>query len=135
MTCALEVEGLRKTWSGGKVRALDGISLQVNAGEVFGLIGPNGAGKTTLMSCLLGLVRADEGSVRFDGRGPDDLEVRRATGYLPERLAFDRWTTGRGFLAHQHALAGQPSRTRKADVEAGLDRVGLAPESRGLQLR
>ena len=131
----IEVDGLCKTYRGGKVRALDGVSLQVKPGEIFGLIGPNGAGKTTLMSCLLGLVRPDQGAVRFDGRGPDDLEVRRTTGYLPERLAFDRFSTGRSFLGYQHALAGRTRRDRRAEVEAGLEQVGLPIDARGVALR
>ena len=119
------IAGLSKTYRRGKVRALDGVSLAIRPGEVFGVIGPNGAGKTTLMGCLLGFLFPDEGTVTVDGLPPDDLAVRAVTGYLPERLMFDRWMTGRDFLAYHHALAGAPAADRSRDVASGLDRVGL----------
>ncbi|HVP70054.1 MAG TPA: ATP-binding cassette domain-containing protein, partial [Gemmatimonadaceae bacterium] len=99
MSAGIVVESVSKTFRGGMVRALDGVSLSIAPGEVFGIIGPNGAGKTTLFGCLLGFLRPDAGGVTIDGHAPDDLEVRGATGYLPERLVMDRWMTGRDFLA------------------------------------
>jgi ABC-2 type transport system ATP-binding protein len=124
-TPAITVAHLCKTYRGGRVRAVNDISLEIASGEVFGLIGPNGAGKTSFLGCLLGLLRPDEGTVRFDLGAPDDLEVRRATGYLPERLVFDRWMTGREFVAYHHALAGLPQAERDRAVDAALTQVGL----------
>ena len=120
------VDGLSKTYRKGKVRALNGVSLEIRSGETFGIIGPNGAGKTTLMGCMLGSLRPDAGRIAVEGARPDDLAVRAATGYLPERLSFDRWMTGRDFLAYHHALAGRPAPVRATEVEAALDAVGLA---------
>src|SRR5438874_13319654 len=105
---SLVIEGLTKTYRAGRVRALDAVSLTIADGEVFGIIGPNGAGKTTLLGCLLGFLRPDRGHVTVDGRAPDDLAVRAATGYLPERLILDRWMTGFEFLYYHHALARLP---------------------------
>ncbi|HEY2031445.1 MAG TPA: ABC transporter ATP-binding protein [Myxococcales bacterium] len=67
-----------------KNEALRGVSLTVRRGECFGLAGPNGAGKTTLIKLLLGLAQPDEGEVRLFGRRPDDPEVRRGVGFVPE---------------------------------------------------
>jgi ABC-2 type transport system ATP-binding protein len=105
---AIRVEGLTKTYPGAPAPALNGVSLEIRAGESFGVIGPNGAGKTTLMGCLLGFLRPDAGRVMVEDQEADDLAVRAATGYLPERLNFDRWMTGRNFLAFHHGLSRQP---------------------------
>ncbi len=124
---AIVVERLTKHYGRARAKALDDVNLEINPGEILGLIGPNGAGKTTFLGCLLGLLRANHGSIRIDGLDPDDLAVRRVSGYLPERLQFDRWMTGRRFLAYHHCLAGQPAAQRATDVEGGLHRVGLDP--------
>jgi ABC-2 type transport system ATP-binding protein len=121
------VEGLTKTYGrfGRTTRALDGVTVEVRRGETLGLIGPNGAGKTTLLSCLLGFLRPDAGHIRIAGRPADDLWVRARTGYMPERLGFDRDLTGADFLAfHWRLSGGSPARTA-AEVAAAADRVGL----------
>jgi len=127
MNGAIEVDGLGKTYRRAKKSALTNVSLQIDAGEIFGLVGPNGAGKTTFMACMLGLLFPSTGHILIDGRPPDDLAVRRATGYLPERLQFDRWMTGRAFLDLHHCLAGLPASHRIGEVTALLQRVGLEP--------
>ncbi len=127
MTVAIRVEGLTKTYRGGTVRALDGVSFTVAIGETLGIIGPNGAGKTTLLGCLLGFLRPDDGTIEVEGQAPDDLAVRATTGYLPERLVLDRWMQGLDFLRYHHALAALPGATREADCRAAFERVGLDP--------
>jgi ABC-2 type transport system ATP-binding protein len=125
----ITVDGLTKSYGRRRARpALVDVSLQVEQGEILGLIGPNGAGKTTFIGCLLGLLAPTRGTIRINGRSPDDLEVRRATGYLPERLQFDRWMTGRRFLHFHHSIAGLPSVESVAAVKAVLERVGLPPD-------
>ncbi len=131
----IQVEGLTKSFRGGAVRALVEVSLTVAPGEAFGIIGPNGAGKTTFLGCLLGFLRPDSGRIMVDGREPDDLGVRRAIGYLPERLVLDRWMTGRDFLTYHHALAGLPEALRPEQVEAALARVGLDAAAAALRVR
>jgi ABC-2 type transport system ATP-binding protein len=127
------VEGLSKTYrrplAVEGVRALVDVSLTIAPGEAFGIIGPNGAGKTTFLGCLLGFLRPDSGRITIDGHAPDDLAVRRVTGYLPERLVLDRWMSGRGFLAYHHALAKLPAAGRATDVDAALENVGLGGEA------
>ena len=123
------VEAVSKTYGrfGRATRALDQVSLTVQQGETLGLIGPNGAGKTTLLSCLLGFLRPDTGRISVDGKDVDDLSVRARTGYMPERLGFDRDLTGAAFLAHHWRLAGgDPARTQ-AEATAAVARVGLDP--------
>jgi ABC-2 type transport system ATP-binding protein len=125
----IRIESLKKTFRAGQVRALDGVSLEIAPGEIFGIIGPNGAGKTTLFGCLLGFLHPDAGHVSIDGHAPDDLTIRAVTGYLPERLTLDRWMTGLDFLAYHHALVGLPAAHRAADIQAALARIGLDTEA------
>ena len=139
MTSGIVVENLSKTYgrwlAPERVKALDGVSLTIAPGEVFGVIGPNGAGKTTLLGCLLGFLRPDAGQVTIDGREPDDLAIRSVTGYLPERLNLDRWMSGRDFLAYHHALAGLAVEHRADDTREAIARVGLEPEAAGRPIR
>ena len=95
----------------------------MNPGETLGIVGPNGAGKTTLPGCLPGCLRPDAGRIEVEGHAPDDLVVRAATGYLPERLVLDRWMTGSDFLHYHHALARLPAATRAGDCAAALERL------------
>ncbi|SDL58427.1 ABC-2 type transport system ATP-binding protein [Corynebacterium mycetoides] len=77
----LEIRNLRKRF--GDTQALDGMSLTVHPGEVYGFVGSNGAGKSTTMRIALGVLSTDEGEVLFDGRPLDD-DSRRRIGYMPE---------------------------------------------------
>src|SRR5881398_1762938 len=83
----LEVSGVRKRY--GPTVALDGVTLSVGEGELFGLLGPNAAGKTTLISILCGLTDADEGEVRLFGRPFDrsSHELRRQVGIGTQDLS------------------------------------------------
>jgi ABC-2 type transport system ATP-binding protein len=137
MTPVISVEAVTKTYGrfGQKTRALDDVSLEVRRGETLGLIGPNGAGKTTLLSCLLGFLRPDSGSLRIEGRAVDDLWVRARTGYMPERLGFDRDLSGASFLAfHWRLSGGAPERTG-VETRAAAERVGLDRPALGRKLR
>ncbi|MDZ4833270.1 MAG: ABC transporter ATP-binding protein [Candidatus Melainabacteria bacterium] len=128
----ISVENLVKTYRLGKVKAVNGASFHVNQGEIFGLIGPNGAGKTTIMGCLLALVKATSGTVTIDGKSPLDLDVKRMTGFLPERPSYNRWMTIHQFLSYHHMLAEQPSTQREGDIKRVLSMVELDidPKSR-----
>ena len=100
----LEINNLTKNY--GRIRALDGLTLAAGAG-IYGLIGPNGAGKTTALALIMGILRADAGRVRVDGRDPktDPVAVKRITGYLPEEPFFYDYLTGAetlGFAASAH---------------------------------
>jgi ABC-type multidrug transport system ATPase subunit len=124
----IRVEALTKAYRPlGKVRpVLKGVDLTIAPGEVVGLIGPNGAGKTTLMSCIVGFLNADTGSITIDGRSNDDLDVRRRTGFVPERMNFDRRASGGAFLRYMARLAGVPRDRVGARVNELLARLGLS---------
>ncbi len=128
MSGVISVANVSKTYGrfGRRTRALDGVSLEVRRGETVGLIGPNGAGKTTLLSVLLGFLRPDSGTVRIDGRPVDDLRTRAQSGYMPERLGFDRDSTGAAFLAFHWRLTG-------GDPDQAAQRVAAATQSVGLE--
>lgn len=102
----LMAHGLTKSY--GKVRALQGVDLEVRRGEIFGYLGPNGAGKTTTIRCLLDLIRPNGGTVRVLGIDPqaDPVAVRTRTGYLPGELALDPNMTAEGALRYFNALRG-----------------------------
>jgi ABC-2 type transport system ATP-binding protein len=127
----IRVESLTKAYRPlGKVRpVLKGIDLTIAPGEVVGLIGPNGAGKTTLMSCIVGFLNADTGSVTIDGRSNDDLDVRRRTGFVPERMNFDRRASGGAFLRYMARLADVPRDRVGARVDELLARLDLTEAS------
>lgn len=129
LRAGIEVNNLVKTYKGGRVKVLNGLSLKIEPGEALGLIGPNGAGKTTFLGCLMGFLRPDSGSILIDGEPPDGLLSRRIVGYLPERLTFDRWMTGRDYMNYHHELAGMPASERVSDCERLLERVELKPEA------
>lgn len=119
----ISIRDVRKHY--GAVRAVDGVDLDVHAGELFGLIGHNGAGKSTLFKMLLGLVPLTTGSIVVDGRpvhGELFRQVRRTLGYLPENVVFYDNLTGAETLSFFARLKGCPD----DDREALLDRVGLA---------
>ena len=103
---ALVAQGLKKSY--GKVRALRGVDLEVQRGEIFGYLGPNGAGKTTTIRCLLDLIRPDGGTVRVLGIDPqaNPVAVQARTGYLPGELALDPNMTAEGALRYFNALRG-----------------------------
>ena len=129
MNPVIEANGLRKVYSSRfgtrKVRALDGIDLSVEAGEVFGLLGPNGAGKTTAVKILLGLTRATEGSARLFGIPVSDPESRRRVGYLPEGHRFPGYLTARQTLSIFGRMSGVDGTTLKARIPELLARVRL----------
>src|SRR3954466_3893745 len=101
----LEIDGISKRF--GSTVALDGMSFTVRPGELFGFVGANGAGKTTTMRIVLGVLAADAGEVRLDGR-PVDARRRRRIGYMPEeRGLYPRMAVGEQlcYLARLHGLS------------------------------
>jgi len=128
---AIRIEGLTKAYKSGwpgrpPVTALDGLSLDVARGEIFGFLGPNGAGKTTTLKILMGLMRADGGQIEILGALAGDVEVRKRIGFLPESPYFYDYLTAREFLTFYGELAGLSGMTLHHRVGDLLDSVGLA---------
>ena len=125
-TRAIEARDLVKTYP-GDVRALDGISLTVQAGTIFGLLGPNGAGKSTTVKVLTTLSRPDSGSALVAGhdvlRQPD--RVRRSIGVVGQKAAVDPSATGRENLRLQGQIYGLGGRRLEQRIGELLDQFGL----------
>ncbi len=115
----------RSRWKRREVRAVDGISLNVPRGTIFGLLGPNGAGKTTFVKMLLSAVHPTRGSALIFGRDAREPEARRPIGYLPENHRFPTYFTGAGMLDFYAALSGMEAASRKKLIPEMLDLVGL----------
>jgi ABC-2 type transport system ATP-binding protein len=136
---AIRTEGLTKHYAVGFWRrrpyvALDGLTLEVGRGEVFGFLGPNGAGKTTTLKLLMQLIFPTSGRAWILDRPVGDVAMRTRIGYLPENPTFYDNVSAEELLAYFATLFGYrgPERTRR--VAALLDDVGLGAERR-LQLR
>ncbi|MEI7745607.1 MAG: ATP-binding cassette domain-containing protein, partial [Chloroflexota bacterium] len=119
----LRIDGLSKRF--GAVQALDGISFSVEPGEVFGFLGANGAGKTTTMRIVLGLMRADAGTVTWRGRPAHDWP-RRTWGYMPEDRGLYLRMTVIDQLVHFAALYGVPRRQARTLALDWLARFRIA---------
>ena len=115
----------RSRWKRTEVRALDGLSLNVPRGTIFGLLGPNGAGKTTFVKLLLSAVHPTRGSALIFGRDARQPEARRPIGYLPENHRFPTYFTGAGMLDFYAALSGMGSAERRKLIPEMLNLVGL----------
>lgn len=105
--------------------AVDNVSLEVQAGEVYGLIGPNGSGKSTTMKVLLGLLRPTEGQCAIFGRDSTRVDSREDVGYLPENPYFYKHLTGRETLRFYGRLCGLKGAALKARIEELLTLVDL----------
>jgi ABC-2 type transport system ATP-binding protein len=129
---AVELVALRKVFAGGAV-ALDGVSLQVQEGSVFGFLGPNGAGKTTTLRILAGLARPTSGRVRVLGQDVSHAhaDVRAFVGFLPDVPAFYKWMTAEEYLRFAGGLFGLTGAELSRRVEALLELAGL----RGVETR
>jgi ABC-2 type transport system ATP-binding protein len=123
---AIVVDEVQKHY--GRVRALEGVTFAVRAGEVFGLLGPNGAGKSTTVKVLATLTQPNAGRAEVAGhdvvREPN--AVRRAIGYVPQSSGVDRDATGRENLMLQGRVQGMGGRVLEARVDELLELLGLA---------
>ncbi len=115
-------------------RVLDGISLSVQDGEIFGFVGPNGAGKTTTLKILLGLIRPTSGSAAILGHDVRETAFRKEIGFLPENPYFHEFLTGREFLRFYARLASVRRASREGRIDELLGWVGLS-HAGGVRLR
>src|SRR6187431_1711304 len=114
---------------GGSLKALDGVSLDIEEGEFFGLLGPNGAGKTTLISVLAGLARPTAGRVLVQGLDvqADYAAARRRLGVVPQELVFDPFFNVREALRIQSGYFGV--KNNEAWISELLENLGLADKA------
>jgi ABC-2 type transport system ATP-binding protein len=121
----IQVDQLRKTF--GSIVAVDGVSFQAAAGQIFGLLGPNGAGKTTTLNCICGLLQPSSGTIRVMGRDVvlDGAPARRPLGIVPQELALYEDLTARDNLEYWGAASGLRNPVLKRRVNEVLEAIGL----------
>src|SRR6267378_2734762 len=127
---AIEIENLTKEYPFGflhlkKKTSLEGLNMQVEAGEVFGFIGPNGAGKSTTIKLLMRLIFPTAGSARILGKPISDVEMHREIGYLPEQPYFYDHLTAAEMLGYFARFQDLAAADRKDRVQRMLKKVGL----------
>jgi hypothetical protein len=123
----IEIRDLTKNF--GAVRALDGLDLTVHGGEVHGFLGPNGAGKSTTIRILLGLVKADAGTVRLFGADPwtDGVDLHRQIAYVPGDVTLWPSMTGGEIIDLLARMRGGIDERRRADL---IERFELDPHKK-----
>src|ERR1700685_3816789 len=136
---AIQVENLTKDYPFGflhlkKKRSLEGLTMQVEDGEVFGFLGPNGAGKSTTIKLLAGLIFPTMGTARILGKPISDISMHQDIGYLPEQPYFYDYLTAAELLDYFAQIHGYKATERRERVDRMLKRVGLET-ARKVQLR
>ena len=138
MDTVLHIEDLHKTFKTGFIprgkKILDGISLDIKGGEIFGYLGPNGAGKTTTLKCILGLIFPDKGKIEIFGHPNLSVKAKEKIGFLPENPYFYDYLTAAEFLGFYSDLALVKKEEKRGQIESLLRLVGLE-QSAGIQLR
>jgi ABC-2 type transport system ATP-binding protein len=125
---AIQTRNLRKVF--GEKVAVEGLTLEVRRGEIFGFLGPNGAGKSTSVKMLLGLVKPSAGDAWTLGAAIGDTEIRRRIGFLPEHFRFYDWLTSEELLNVHGRLYGMTRARLRERIPALLDLVGLSDHRR-----
>jgi ABC-2 type transport system ATP-binding protein len=125
----IETKELTKYY--GRQAAVEGLTFNVQEGEIFGFLGPNGAGKTTTILMLLGLTEPSKGEAKVCGFNPirEPLKVKRLAGYLPENVGFYRDMTARENLQYVARLNKIPEKTAPEKVDEALEIVGLSGDA------
>lgn len=113
-------------WGRPRTAALQGVSLRVGPGQIFGLLGPNGAGKTTLIKCMMDLARPDRGQIELLGVCARLARARTQVGYLPEDYQLPDYLSGEQFLQFVGGLYGLPPSLRARRADQTLEQVELA---------
>ena len=136
---AIETDNFTKEYPYGflhlkKKASLEGLNMQVEAGEVFGFIGPNGAGKSTTIKLLVGLIFPDAGSATILGKPTSDTAMHRDIGYLPEQPYFYDYLTANEILDYFARVHDLSAADRKERVLQMLKKVGLETAGK-IQLR
>lgn len=136
----VEIDGLTKDyqtgfWKKRSVRALDGLTLSVRPGGIFGFLGGNGAGKTTTIKILMGLLFPTAGTAKILGTNIDDVEMRKRIGYCPESPYFYDYLTANELMDYFGQIFGMDAAKRRSRTDELLTAVGIAENDRNKQLR
>ncbi len=123
----IELEGISKTYAKSAVKAVDGLSLKVDNGEIFGFLGPNGAGKTTTIKLLTGVLRADSGSAKVDGidMAASPLEAKRRIGYVTDNPEIFARLKAAEYLNFVADVYGVDSATRQERIGKYAGLLGI----------
>jgi len=126
-TAAVSIQNLVFTYPGQAAHCLNGLTLEIAAGERFGLFGPNGAGKTTLMNCMTGLLRYQQGSIRLLGNEvrTDRKKINRLFGLVPQDFSFYQELSPVENLAFFGAWSGMDKQQVKIKTEELLEVMDL----------
>jgi ABC-2 type transport system ATP-binding protein len=128
--CAVELHGFAKSyrigWLGGRIPAVQGLTLRLEAGQVLGLLGPNGSGKSTTLKALAGLIAPTAGECRVFGHRAGSDVARPLVGYLTESPHFPPHLSGAAFLRYCGELSGLALNTLQERVAEVLTWGGLA---------
>ena len=140
MSYIVEIENLSKDyevgfWKKRKVRALDGLNLQVEGGQIFGFLGGNGAGKTTTIKILMSLIFPTEGRARILGEDISNVKMHSRIGYCPENPYFYDYLTAHELMIFFGELYGLDTNKRTQKSEELLTKVGLDEKDWNKQLR
>lgn len=124
----IEIVNLSKSYNKGVVKAVDGLDLQVKAGEIFGFLGPNGAGKTTTIKMMVGLLKPDSGSVTINGHSITDnpLAVKKSISFVPDTPEVYEKLTGIEYLNFLGDVYGVPGAVRRERIIFLLDLFALS---------
>lgn len=123
MDAAISLRGIVKTFTGHK--AVDGVTLDVPAGHIFGLLGPNGAGKSTTIRMIMDIIRPDTGSIQVLGKPSTDT-VRHVVGYLPEERGLYKKMKVLDVLEFQGSLTGAKPRDARVEAKGWLEKLEIA---------
>ncbi len=121
----LRIENLTKTY--GNKKAVDGLSLHIQKGEIYGFIGHNGAGKTTTLKACCGILRFDEGEIYVDGVSikTDPVACKKQLAYIPDNPDLYPFMTGMQYLRFVADIYGVPAEKSKARIEGYAKEFGL----------
>lgn len=127
-TSAIHIDGLRKQYPGAFAPAVDGLSLNIPGGSIYGLLGPNGAGKTTTISIICGMIPPDSGQVRVFGKPIDAAgdAIRSRLGVVPQHIALYPGLTGRENIAYIGRLYGITAADIRLRGERLMERLGMS---------
>jgi ABC-2 type transport system ATP-binding protein len=124
----IEICGVSKSYNRGQVKAVDDVSLTVQDGEIFGFLGPNGAGKTTLIKMITGILNADRGSIKINGRDIKDspLEAKMQFGFVPDDPNIFSRLTGIEYLNFMADVYQVSSEIRVERIQKLLERFEMS---------